>query len=157
MSEPKELSEAELDAIRKWFYGPGTEQFETGEVIAMLLDHIDWQREEECFYYTLNGRLAKILNDTANVLKGAPDELALHSTHDLAKVSERIMSALRNANDLLRSAYQVAQRDGAVTNWAAFAKRLEDELVSESKLLNNTPHVPAATCTPKTFRIPEAQ
>ena len=66
---------------------------------------------------------------------------------------DEISDRLRAANDLLRSAYQVAQRDGAVTNWAAFAQRLEEELVAESKLLNNTPHVPAATCTPKTFRI----
>ncbi len=95
MSEPKQLSEKELDAVRAWCRGPGTEQFQPGEVIAMLLDHIDWQREEDDFSYTLNGRLAKILNDTANVLKGPPDELALHSTHDLAAVSARMMGDAR--------------------------------------------------------------
>jgi hypothetical protein len=46
MSEPKQLSEKDLDAIRAWFHGPGTEQFQHGEVIAMLLNHIDRQREE---------------------------------------------------------------------------------------------------------------
>lgn len=157
MSTPKQLSEKELDAIREWFRGPGTEQFQTGDVIAMLLDHIDWQREEEDFCYSVNGRLGKILNDTANALKGPPDPLALHSTHDLAKVSERAMASLREANDLLRSAYQIAARNGANTNWTAFSNRLEGVLVMESELLNGTDHAPAATCTPKTFRLPATE
>lgn len=152
MSTPKQLPDKELDAVRKWFRGPGTEQFQTGDVIAMLLDHIDWMREEEEFMYTLNGRLSKILNDTANVLKGTPDKLAIHSTHDLAQVSRRVMALLRVANDLLRSAYQIAQRNGAETNWGAFTRCLESALVAESELLNGTAHVPAAT-----FRLPAAE
>jgi hypothetical protein len=110
MSTPKQLSTEELDAIRAWFRGPGTEQFQTGEVIAMLLDHIDWQREEEDFYYTLNGRLAKILNDTANALKGPPDELALHSTHDLAAVAAALVNERREAVGTMAAYYDRIQK-----------------------------------------------
>lgn len=35
------LGKIELQAVRDWFSGPGTEEFQSGEVIAMLLDHID--------------------------------------------------------------------------------------------------------------------
>jgi hypothetical protein len=50
----------------------------------------------------LNGRLAKILNDTANALKGPPDPLALHSTHDLSAVAHTLVGALADARDELR-------------------------------------------------------
>jgi hypothetical protein len=71
---------------------------------------------------------------------------------------ERLTSRdrLRAANDLLRSAYQIAVRDGSETNWPAFLRRLESELVAESVLINGTAHVPAATCTAKTFRLPQS-
>lgn len=110
MSTPKQLSTEELDAIRAWFRGPGTEQFQTGDVIAMLLDHIDHMSEEEDFCYTLNGRLSKILNDTANVLKGLPDELALHSTHDLAEVAERVVRERAEAVGTMTSYYDRIQK-----------------------------------------------
>jgi hypothetical protein len=58
---------------------------------------------------------------------------------------------LTEANALLRSAYAITERMGKKTNWKAFKKRLEVALVEQSKLLNGTDHLPAATCTPKTF------
>jgi hypothetical protein len=77
------------------------------------LEEIAQVLEDDEFNYLLQGRLAKILNDTANVLKGPPDELALHSTHDLAKVSERIVIALqdlrREVLDLLKMHPEVSQ------------------------------------------------
>jgi hypothetical protein len=60
---------------------------------------------------------------------------------------------LTEANDLLRSAYKIAERAGKKTNWTAFKKRLEVALIEQSKLLNGTDDLPAATCTPKTFRV----
>lgn len=110
MSTPKELSTEELDAIRQWHRGPGTEQFQSGEAISLLLNHIDHMREEEDFCHTLNGRLAKILNDTANVLKGPPDELALHSTHDLAAVSARLVREHKEAVGTMTSYYDRIQK-----------------------------------------------
>lgn len=110
MSEPKQLSTEELDALRQWHRGPGTEQFQSGEVISLLLDHIDHMREEEDFCYTLNGRLAKILNDTANVLKGPPDPLALHSTHDLAEVAARLVAERKEAVNTMTAYYDRIQK-----------------------------------------------
>jgi hypothetical protein len=39
------------------------------------------------------------------------------------------------ANTLLGSAYQIAQRKGKDTNWTAFTKRLKRELNRQHKLL----------------------
>ena len=61
---------------------------------------------------------------------------------------------LEEANDLLRSAYAIAEREGAYTNWPAFRKRLEEVLVRQSQLLNGTVFLPAAVATPRTFRLP---
>lgn len=60
---------------------------------------------------------------------------------------------LKEANDLLRSAYAIAERGGHETNWPAFRQRLLDALVKQSKLLIGTDHLPAAVCTPKTFHL----
>ena len=64
----------------------------------------------------------------------------------------RDVQDLTEANDLLRSAYQIAIREGVNTNWEAFQTRLEEVLVKQSKQLFGTEHPPAAVCTPKTFR-----
>ncbi len=63
---------------------------------------------------------------------------------------------IQESNDILRSAYAVAARNGLDTNWDAFSRRLEGVLVAQSVLLNGTSYLPAATCTPKTFRLPPA-
>jgi len=58
--------------------------------------------------------------------------------------------------DLLRSAYQIASRNGADTNWEAFKNNIERELL-ESKGVEypckDEQLVLRATCTPKTYRI----
>jgi hypothetical protein len=57
-------------------------------------------------------------------------------------------------NELLRSAYQIAQRQGAGTNWEAFANNLRAELVKQSYAdINDEQQVLRATCTPKTYFI----
>lgn len=45
------------------------------------------------------------------------------------------LDALREANSLLRSAYQIASREGAKTNWELFRKALMKELMKEHKIL----------------------
>ena len=61
---------------------------------------------------------------------------------------------LKEANTLLRSAYSIAERSGAETNWEAFKNCLTDALKRQSLLLNDTDYLPAATCTARTFRLP---
>lgn len=61
---------------------------------------------------------------------------------------------LKNANELLRSAYAIACREGQDTNWDAFKQRVEEALLDQSEHQHGTRSVPAATCTPKTFRLP---
>lgn len=60
-------------------------------------------------------------------------------------------------NELLRSMYAVACRDGAQTNWHAVRKALRAELFEEANLadLNDTQTVLRVTCTAKTFRVME--
>lgn len=74
-----------------------------------------------------------------------------------ADLLEEIVAELRAANELLRSAYAVAARDGFETNWPAFRTHLKSALVKQSVLLHNTDRLDAATCTAKTFRLPLAE
>jgi len=58
-------------------------------------------------------------------------------------------------NDLLRSAYSIAQRKGKETNWSAFEDRLREELLSQSGLKVTTDDeqlILRATCTARTFK-----
>lgn len=60
-------------------------------------------------------------------------------------------------NELLRSMYAIACRDGAQTNWPAVRKALRAELFEQVGLadLNDTQTVLRVTCTAKTFRCME--
>lgn len=49
------------------------------------------------------------------------------------KEAERL--ALKEPNDLLRSAYQIALRGGKDTNWQSVEARLADELEREHKIM----------------------
>jgi len=58
-------------------------------------------------------------------------------------------------NQLLRSAYQIAKRKGADTNWEAFEKSLEKELLLEAGLSDETideQPILRATCTARPYK-----
>ena len=59
---------------------------------------------------------------------------------------------LTEANELLRSAYAIAEREGDDTNWKAFKNSLEQLLLKQSLVLNNTDNLSAATCTPRVYK-----
>ena len=61
---------------------------------------------------------------------------------------------IERSNDMLRSAYQIAEREGVSTNWKAFKARLMEVLVEQSLYLNNTSHEGAASCTARNFKNP---
>ena len=50
------------------------------------------------------------------------------NTDELLKERDRLQAALKDANDLCRSAYQVAKRNGRKTNWPAFRDCLRESL-----------------------------
>jgi len=63
-------------------------------------------------------------------------------------------------NELLRSAYQIASREGEDTNWNAFKNNLEEELLVQSghavEYWKDEPDeqiILRATCTAKTYRV----
>lgn len=58
------------------------------------------------------------------------------------------------SNMLLRSAYEIAKRHGANTNWEAFAASCRAELFEQAGLadLNDEQTVLRVTCTPRTYR-----
>lgn len=61
---------------------------------------------------------------------------------------------MTEANELLRSAYQIAQREGKDTNWPAFIQNVERELMLQSGgHPDNEQEVLRSTVTPKTYRI----
>lgn len=62
---------------------------------------------------------------------------------------------MKDINELLRSAYQIAQRKGKDTNWKAFENNLKEELLNQAEKAGSTDEqtILRATCTPKTYRI----
>lgn len=71
---------------------------------------------------------------------------------------------MKEENELLRSAYQIAERKGVDTNWDAFLTNLQRELIKQAgipvELLNQEPTTATAaqlilraTCTARTYRI----
>jgi len=52
----------------------------------------------------------------------------------LAK-QEQVFAALKDANDLCRSAYQVAIREGRETNWPSFRDRLSESLAHQHRVM----------------------
>lgn len=60
----------------------------------------------------------------------------------------------KEQNELLRSAYQIAQRKGATTNWEAFEKNLRRELLHQVGCPDSQDEqiILRATCTAKTYR-----
>lgn len=58
------------------------------------------------------------------------------------------------ANELLRSAYQIAEREGKDTNWEAFKNNLRTELLKQAQTTyTDEQTMLRATCTPKTYRV----
>lgn len=58
------------------------------------------------------------------------------------------------ANELLRSAYQIAERQGKDTNWEAFKNNLQSELLKQAQATDADEQTTLrATCTPKTYRV----
>ena len=54
---------------------------------------------------------------------------------DVRPVLTALCEALEEANQMLRSTWQIAERDGATTNWGAFKARLHKVLESEHRLM----------------------
>lgn len=62
---------------------------------------------------------------------------------------------MQEANELLRSAYQIASREGKDTYWEALKNNIEKELLKQAGVPDATDGqtILRATCTPKTYRI----
>ncbi|KAA0888722.1 hypothetical protein [Oryzomonas rubra] len=62
---------------------------------------------------------------------------------------------MTEANELLRSAHEIAKREGVETNWEAFKKNLLRELKRQAGALDETDEQTTlrATCTAKTYRL----
>ncbi|MCK5613711.1 hypothetical protein KAR91_68235 [Candidatus Pacearchaeota archaeon] len=61
---------------------------------------------------------------------------------------------MNESNELLRSAYQIALREGKDTNWEAFKQNVKTELTKAPGIdPSSKQQVLRATITPRTFRI----
>lgn len=63
-------------------------------------------------------------------------EIHYNGTYFDAEISVDVKKLLGTANSLLRSAYQIALREGEYTNWKDFRDRVYEELLSEHKILH---------------------
>jgi hypothetical protein len=66
---------------------------------------------------------------------------------------------MEKQNDLLRSAYAIAERKGEHTNWDAFKRRLQEELLNQAGVPDSMDEqiILRATCTARTFRMREEE
>jgi len=69
----------------------------------------------------------------------------------LEKIDDR--RDLKTSNELLRSAHAIASRCGVDTNWSAFLKNVECELVVQASSISGVSNVASATCTAKTYKF----
>lgn len=91
------------------------------------------------------------LKDKAARYSAAEKELALLSTDrnawklaakTFASYSDSLIDVIKEANEVCRSAYQIASRGGAETNWPPFADRLGAALERQHKILQEMPKLP---------------
>ena len=54
---------------------------------------------------------------------------------DKYKETEPLIKEIKESNDLLRSAFMIAKRDGKETNWEAWRKQLEIALTRQHKMM----------------------
>ncbi len=103
-----------------------------------------------------NGGVLRITFDEIDKAGGGGFTMAMEE-HTLLIAEEGIRNGIptiSDETDLLRSAYQIALREGKETNWPAFKRRLETMLVRHAGATASDPNqVNGATCTPKTFRM----
>lgn len=82
---------------------------------------------------------------------------AMQTCVDLGGDSEGLseVNYLSEANMLLRSAYEIAMREGKETNWKAFAASVRKELFEQANVadLNDEQTILRVTCTPRTYRF----
>ncbi len=65
------------------------------------------------------------------------------------------MIETKTANELLRSAYAIAERHGRETNWQAFRRNVQRELLEQAGVdfPPDEQVVLRATCTPRNYRL----
>jgi hypothetical protein len=123
-----------------------------GEPVAHGESCVDPHEIESCDNVRFN--MGKLLTGAANALRGEPEPLHQHSWHDVPELASRAMKALREANELCRSAYQIAEREGKATRWDAFRKRLLESCLRQAEAIHgHEVRADSATCTAKTFRL----
>lgn len=70
---------------------------------------------------------------TENTVKEFLNKAIATLKHNAVKVERK---HLKRANELLRSAYHIAVKEGKNTNWEAFIKKAEEELLEQHIILN---------------------
>ncbi len=61
--------------------------------------------------------------------------------HALFQQVKRLTEALAEANEVLRSAYQIAARGGVETNWPPFTTRVGDVLKKQHAILHQVEEI----------------
>ncbi len=73
-------------------------------------------------------------SDSSLYLKESLEDQVQHNAFkNLSK--EELMSALKEANEMCRSAYSIAERQGKETNWDAFSAKLSKQLDVQHKII----------------------
>jgi len=82
------------------------------------------ERDEET---ALRERLSKLLEGVANALKGPPDELTMHSWHDLPELMLKVTTELELLRNIEKAAREIYEEDDAFTVNDAIGKHERDQ------------------------------
>ena len=94
---------------------------------------------KECIlnYYEALDHIEHLQKRIAELESVNEDQALTISQNDYAYTIDReiIKTKIKESNDLLRSAFMIAKRDGKETNWEAWRKQLEIALTRQHKMM----------------------
>lgn len=137
MTEPKELSREELEAIRAHATnGGGLNDYNA----RALLAHIAALKQEADFHFHLISRQGRLLTGVVNAIRGQPGELQSWSHHDAPELAQRAMRVVRAANQVLKDTAEFGIDPGSI---AGSIQHLGDMMHAYDQLVER--HEPLST------------
>ena len=86
--------------------------------------------------YDTNGTVAKLNIEVERLQKAEIDKIA-DNLREMRLIEEnaKLKVEIEESNSLLRSAYQIAARDGSKTNWEAFRNQVYKALIRQHEMM----------------------
>lgn len=112
---------------------------EDGGMIRLVADHAAFMKIVRQYRLqsiaALEEQITGLIHDVERYIKAGSEEAARAAA--LEEEIKRLREALRDHNEALRSAYQVADREGKDTNWLALRGNIMWALAEHQQIVND--------------------